>query len=465
MVRLLELRGFEPRALASIQARFFSSTGDVEMRRTRAGTSVSVVSFVLVLASAASAQDLPGLLTLPDAVQIARARNPSFAAAGNEVEIAEADRLQATRRPNPALSATSEGYPLFDGGRRPSFFSGQELTIRVDQEFEIAGRRGLRTSSAETGVNVARSQLGDERRRLELVVQRAYLQVVLAKADSQVAKAALDDIDQVLGIAKARLAQGEISGGELRRLQVERLRFVDDQFATELAIKNAKAALLAVMGFSDLTREFDVAGSLNEPVAAFSLPGVAVPQATLDRAAIEREALGVRPDLAAARNELLRSDTETQLQRALRTPNITFGGGYKRTLASNGVVFGVTVPVPLFNRNPGGIARAEAERRRAANRTTALEASVRLDVQQAVNAIEVNQARVRYIEEATLTAAREARDAATAAYQVGETGLIDFLDAQRSFRETLRIYNRALYDRRISDFEVAAAIGRPFVQR
>ena len=51
-----------------------------------------------------------------------------------------------------------------------------------------------------------------------------------------------------------------------------------------------------------------------------------------------------------------------------------------------------------------------------------------------------------------------------AAYRVGEAGLIDYLDAQRSFRETLRIYNRALYERRISDFEVAAAIGGPLVQ-
>ena len=82
-------------------------------------------------------------------------------------------------------------------------------------------------------------------------------------------------------------------------------------------------------------------------------------------------------------------------------------------------------------------------------------------MQQAVNAIEVNQARVRYIEQDTLTAAREARDAIGAAYQVGEAGLIDYLDAQRSFRETLRIYNRALYERRVSDFEVAAAVGGP----
>lgn len=421
-----------------------------------------VLLLVMVFAfhNRAAAQDLPAVLTMQDALQIANSRSPNAAAAVNDVEIAEADRLQASRRLNPAASTTSEGYPLFDAGPQPSFWDGQELTIRMDQEFELGGRRKLRTASAVAGVEVARGLLADARRRLELAVQRTYLQVVLAKAEREVADAALTDIDRVLSITKARLDQGEIAGGELRRLQVERLRFVDDQFAADLALRNAKAALLAVMGFIDLTRSFDVSATLTEPPAVLS--GVAAGSGTtLNRAALETQALAARPDLLAARGEQQRADTETRLQRALRTPNITFGGGYKRTLTSNGIVFGVTVPVPLFNRNPGGIARAEAEMRRASNRSTATEIAVRLDVQQAVNAIEVNQARVRFIEQDTLTAAREARDAIMAAYQVGEAGLIDYLDAQRAFRETLRTYNRALYERRISDFEVAAAIGKP----
>ena len=421
------------------------------------------MALALALAGQAWAQDLPATLTLQDALLLAARRNPTLAASVNDVEIAEADRLQATRRLNPAVTTGSEGYPLFSSPR-PALIDGQELTIRVDQELETAGRRRLRSENAAASIDVARSLLGDQRRRLALSVQRAYLQAVLAKADREVARASLADIDQVLGITKARLDQGEIAGGELRRLQVERLRFVDDQFATELALKNAKAALLAIMAFADLGREFDVSGELAEVPASLAAISTSATPVGLDRAALERQALAARPDLVAARGEERRADSATQLQRALRSPNITVGGGFKRTLTSNGIVFGLTVPVPLFNRNPGGIARAEAERRRAANRSAAAETAVRLDVQEAVNAIEVNQARVRYIEQDTLTAAREARDAIMAAYRVGEAGLIDYLDAQRSFRETLRIYNRALYERRISDFEVAAAIGGPSIQ-
>lgn len=431
------------------------------MLRTRA---LLITMLTLSTAVGANAQDLPAVLSLQDALELARIRNPTLAAAGNEVEMAEGDRLQATRRLNPAVSTTSEGYPLFDSGPKPSLMDGQELTIRFDQEIELGGRRRLRTASASTGVDIARGLQADQRRLVDLAVQRAYLQVVLAKAEREVARAALEDIDRMLGITKARFGQGEIAGGELRRLQVERLRFVDDQFATDLAFRNAKAALLAVMGYADLSRDFDVSGALTELPVVLTTFATAGAADTLDRAAIERQAMLNRPDLLAARTEQQRANTETQLQRALRTPNITAGGGYKRTLTSNGVVFGVTVPVPLFNRNPGGIVRAEAARRRAENRATAAELGIRLDVQRSANAIEVNQARVRYIEQETLGAAREARDAVMAAYQVGEAGLIDYLDAQRAFRDTLRIYNRALYERRLSDFEVAAAIGRPSVQ-
>lgn len=431
------------------------------MVRTRV---VFFTALMLVLAARVWAQDLPATLTLQDALQLARAQNPTLAAASSDVAVAEADLNQATRRLNPALTFGSEGYPAFEPSPHPPFWDGQELTIRFDQEIEIGGRRGRRSDAAVAATTVARSRLNDQRRRIDLAVQRSYLQVVLAKADREVARDALADIDRVLGISKARLDQGEISGGEFRRLQVERLRFVDDQFATELALKNAKAALLSILGVADLNRPFEVTGVLTEVPASLAAAGAGASSSVFDRAALERQALAARPDVLAARSEEQRADSETQLQRALRTPNITVGGGYKRTLTSDGIVFGVTMPLALFNRNPGGIARAEAAQRRAASQTAAAEAVVRLEVQQAVNAIEANQARVRYIEQDTLTAAREARDAIGAAYQVGEAGLIDYLDAQRSFRETLRLYNRALYERRISDFEVAAAIGGPSIQ-
>lgn len=422
-------------------------------------------------ASSSFAQEpaIPEQLTLSQALAIALERNPALTAIRSDVDIATADRVGARLRPNPALTVDSEGYPLGQSGG-PTFFNNQELTVRIDQEIELGGRRGLRTNAAEAAVETAHARVENGRRLLTLDVQRAYFQAALATADRDVARASLQEIDQAIGLNRSRFEQGEISGGELRRLQVERLRFVDDVFAAELALRNARSALLALMNIANLGQPFEVTEPLavNATPAASTAPGVVtavLPTAIgVQASLLVAAAIARRPDVLAAQREVTRADTQTRLQRALGTPNITVGGGYKRDFGTNAVVFGATVPLPFSNRNQGGVARAEAERQQAASRVRATELTVRLEVQLAANAVDVNRERVQYIEREYLTTARESRDIVLASYRLGAADLIDFLDAQRAFRDTVRTYNRALYEQRISIFELAAATALPAAQ-
>lgn len=417
--------------------------------------SLAVLFAAVAVHSYAQTLVVPERLTLEEALRLAAERNPSLAAARNGVEIADAQRVDARLRPNPAFTLDSVGRPLFQAAPTPD---DHEYILRIDQEIETAGRRRLRTQAAEGAIEVALAELRDQLRRLEFDVRRTYFQVVLAKADTEVARASLDEIDKVIGLNRARFEKGEISGGELRRIQVERLRFADDVFAAELAMRNARSALLSLFNVADLSQPFDVVEPLAPPagVIAATAPLRGGPLAP---AALQQQAAASRPDLLAAFRDEKRADTETRLQRALRTPNVTVGGGYSHLGGLNTVGFSVTVPLPVFNRNRGGIARAEAERRLAASTRAAVETAVRLDVQQAVNAVEVNRARVQYIEREHLQRARESRDIVLASYRLGTADLIDFLDAQRAFRDTLRTHNRALYEERISTFQLAAAVG------
>ena len=212
---------------------------------------------------------VPDKLTLADAVRIATERHPSVAAARNDVEMAEADRVTASRRLNPALTLSSDGYPLFESPR-PPFVNGQEFVARFDQEIETAGRRDLRTKAADAGVDAADLRVKDRVRQVRFEVRRAYFQMVLAKADIEVANGALAEIDRVIDLNRARAKQGEISGAELRRLQVERLRFVDDVFAADLTLRNARAVLLTWMNVPDLTTTFDVVEPLQPPSGALT---------------------------------------------------------------------------------------------------------------------------------------------------------------------------------------------------
>ena len=414
------------------------------------------VGCALLCTTVAAAQSLPSRLTLSEAVRIADERNPDVAAARNIVQAAEADRTAARALANPAFTFESEGSSIF---RSPAV-DEHEYSARLDQDLLIGARRRLQTQGAETGIAVAEAQAEDVRRRLHYEVRRAYLQAQLARADQEVAKASLEEIDRVIALNRARLEQGAISGVEFRRLQVERLRFADDVFGAELAARNARSALLALLNMPDLSQPFDLAETLVPPggETAVRLPA-------LDGRALTARALTQRPDLSAATAAVARAATETQLQRALRTPTPTVGAGYKHNGGNDTFVFGVTIPLPLFNQNQGAIARTEADRRAAENRAQSVRLAVNLDVQQAINTVDVNHARVEYIERESLKNAQETRDIILASYRAGAVNLIDFLDAQRAYRDTVRTYNRAVFDYRVSQFQLETAVGAPPVRR
>ncbi|MCX6545893.1 MAG: TolC family protein [Acidobacteria bacterium] len=398
---------------------------------------------------------VPARLSLDDALRIAEARNPQLVVAQQGVVASDADVMGAGKRPNPVFTLSSEGIPLSEQNR-PPFFDNQELAFNVQQELEPGGRRRFRTEQAQRGADVARAVSRDALRQLRFEVRRAYMQVVLAKVDDEVARTTLEEIDKVLALNRVRYEQGELSGVELRRLQVERFRFADDAFVAELALKNSRSALLALLDLRPLDQPFDTVDDLlPPPIAATIEPQPAATDAPISLA------LASRPDLDAARRERERAEAGFRLQRALRTPSIFVEAGVKRDFGANGLIFSFGVPLPIFNRNEAAVARASAEQQQATARLAAAEIQVSLDVQEALNAIDVTRRRVRYVEGEYLKSAREARDIVLASYRSGAATLIDYLDAQRALREALRTENRARFDYRISLFQYEAAVGTP----
>jgi len=428
-------------------------------------TTIVCLGLSLFLPLEGTAQDLtvPNRLTLQETLRLADARSPQLAAARQLAALARSDVTSAARRPNPSVTVEGEAYPLFESPR-PSFWDGQALTFRFDQEIETAGRRGLRMQAADTGVSVAHADIQESRRRLRVEVGRTYFQLVLAQADGASATAALSELERVIGLTEVRFNAGEVAGTELRRLQVERLRFLDDVLAAELATRDARAVLLGLLNAPDLNQPIDAIDPLPPPplIGADGTVIAGSDGVRLPLPALRELVLSDRPDVRRARLRRRQAETETRRQRALRTPNVTAGWGYRRHFGSNRMDFGVTVPVPLFGSlNPGGIERAEAERRRAEALADAAATTANVDLQKAINAVEISAERIRYIEGEYLVTAEESLDITQASYELGAANLIDFLDAQRTYRETQRVRNRALYALRISLIELEAALGLP----
>ena len=400
----------------------------------------------------AQESDIPSRLTLDAAIRLAIGRNPALLAAENEVQAFEGDRIAANKRPNPAVSLQAEDFPI---STNPGpYFETQEITLRFDYEIERGGRRRLRTEAAQQALESRRLAYQDRVRLLTLEVERAFSRAILAKSSLDASQSLLDETERMISLNRVRFEQGEISALELNRIEVEKLKFQDDVFQADLMMRNAKSSLLALLNAPDLSQDVEITGTLQVTGQA-SEPGLPprAPLAELLRIAYER-----RPDMASRLEEKRRADTETLLQRAIRSPNVTIGGGYKRNLTDNAVVYGVTFPVKIFNRNEGEIVRAEAERNRAANLVAAARKEIELNVQQAYSAVEVNRRRVEYIGTQYMKKAEEASRVTLESYNLGGATLLDYLDAQRAYRDTLRIYNQALFDERISLYELASSI-------
>ena len=408
---------------------------------------IGSVSALLPAQESAAPVATPNRLSLEMATEILLARNPTLLRERQNIAVARGGLVSARKLPNPEFQLSSESYPLFESNPGP-FINNSETILEFSQTIETAGKRRKRTAVALQDVQVSESSLQDIIRQLKLELKSRYFAVGLAKAQYELAQQVLADYDGVVKINEARYKQGEVSGFDFSRLQTERLRFLNDVIDAELQLKNAKANLLELLGADPGMTDFDVTDSLKASPLAVSIKD------------LQQQALQTRPDLIAQGQRVERGSRALTFEKSQAVPNITPSFGYKRNLNENAVAFGVNIPLPLFNRNQGGVAQANAQLEQQRYEQTRVELEVRKDVQQAVNAVEAQNRRVEALEKTYVASARRARDIAESSYKLGALELIGFLDVQRSYREALRSYNQALFDQRAAVSLLEAAIGK-----
>lgn len=392
---------------------------------------------------------IPPQLTLEQAMQLLLTQNPLLLRDRQNLAIAHANVQQARQLPNPELELNSESYPLFESSPG-SFLNNQELTVRAGQTIETAGKRGKRTLVARQELAATDSDVQNTVRQLRFELKRRFYSVVLAKAQHDLAQEILKQFDEIIRLNEARFKQGELSGLEINRVRAERLRFFTDVLDSDLQLKNAKTALLELLGVQDLSGSFEVIGNFSTSAPQLQLPE------------LQAEALQARPDLMAERQRLQRNQADVQLQKAEAVPNITPSFGYKRDFGINTAAFGVTVPLPLFSRNQGGIARANAQVEQQRHELDRILLGVRRDVQEAYQALQSRTELLHSLEQDYVPSARKAREIAQESYRLGALDLIALLDAERVYRETVRAYNVTLFDFNAAVFQLEAVVGKEF---
>ena len=395
-------------------------------------------------------------LTLAEAIQLALEHNPVLRVQEMSVRAAEAGVISASKRMNPQFSLNMEGYPLFESDRG-AFFDSQELTLRFDQTLELGNKRGLRTEVARLDTSIAEAQLEASRQQLISEVREAYFSTVRAQQELSIARALLSDMESIVRLNEQRLRVGQISGSEYRRSQLEHLSFLEEVEIRSLSLQNAQATLVSVLGFDDLQAKPGPVDALDT-----EWPNSADKEIPprLSEAELVDLAFTHRKDLKTAVRQQDRLTAETQYQKARFKPNLVVGGGYKRDGIQDGVVFGVSLPLRLFDSNEGGTARAEAEVIRSQHQVSFLQRVIRIEVHNALNRAMSAEKRKHLFEQQLLPQADEVRRLAREAYRIGGITLTDFLDVQRSHRTIQERYLKAQFDYRISLYRLSQALGR-----
>jgi len=255
-----------------------------------------------------------------------------------------------------------------------------------------------------------------------------------------------------------RVAAGSISPLELTRSQVAMLQFRSTVKRAELTLLTAKTKLQNLLGRRSPIDDFDVLGDLKVPLHPFGV-GLDTLQST---------AIDSRPDVKALDLAQVRSQSELRLQLAQGKVDYTWGTEYRRQQGVNGMAntLGLffSVPLPVFNRNQGEIARVRAEQEQLLRQIEALKAQVHTEVKAAYQEFRSARELVGSIESELLKPAEQARDTSAYVYRSGASSLIEFLDAQRAFNETMQSYHEAQAAYRRAVTQLNAIIGKEMIQ-
>ena len=395
---------------------------------------VGSAAYVSAAAAQTGSTARPAVISLDEAVREAIDHNLTLLAERYSVSAAQARIITAGLRPNPVLTLNGM-FPTsttLDNGVSP-----REQVVRTDVVFERGSKRERRIEVAEDAKSVAELQLLDTMRTIVLDVQNSVIDVALARQNLTLARESLDAFDAVVQVNTERVRTGDLALVELSRSRLAALQFQNDVRTQQSKLAIAQNRLKELLGRTDAGL-IDVTGDLRRDPDP------------IDLTSIRQRALEARPDLRALKADQARTAADVRLQIAQGKVDYTVSGEVHRQFQppltdSHGYVYGVylSVPLPIFNRNQGEMARARVEEQQAAARVAAREAEVYREVDAAYQSYAAARDIVTNIESRMLDQAREVRTTMEYSYRRGEASLIEFLDAVRAFNDTMHSYNEA----------------------
>ncbi len=379
--------------------------------------------------------------------------NPTLRAGKLGVDEFHAEETTADLRPNPNLALTVDQINPFDGGPPHSTFGSLMTVAAASYLHERRHKRELRLESAKGATEIAEDAQADLERTLLFTLRMAFVQALQAKAVLALAKENLAYYDKVLEVNRDRYKAGSIAQMDLDRLELQRIQYLADLQTADVNLRTAKIQLLALLNDQTPLDQFDVAGPY-EFAAQLAAPEE-----------FRRFAMESRPDLKAALRAIDKAETDHRLAVANGSTDPTFGFDVGRNPPIDQYIgFNVSVPLRIFDRNQGEKLRTQIDIDRNRRVADAARAQVYNDVDSAYATVHSTIVLLKPYKEMYLAQAERVRDTVSFAYQHGGVSLLDFLDAQKEYRDTELNYLNLIGSYLMAASQMNLAVGREVIQ-
>jgi cobalt-zinc-cadmium efflux system outer membrane protein len=385
---------------------------------------------------------------LQDLIDIAKRENPIL------------DVLKAKEDAARSSVVTAESYlnPEIELGTGPSRFRTPNTStnqrrnygVNISQPLEFPNVRGAKKAVAESRVNYASSVTEATMINLSLQIKKAFYDVLQNEAVLKIAEGDRDALKNIREKVALRVEVGEAPRYELIKADTELVAAQRDADAALLRISESKFYLRGLVSKS-LTDSFGLVGSL--PPSDINL-----------NADLLKNEITKSPKLKQIKASADIAENRLRLEEKLINPGLTLNAGVDQDPDITSYRFGISIPIPIWNQRQGQIGEAAAGYRELQAQYTDQELALRRDIESAFQRYLIAQQQVKTFESGLLDQAESVLKVAEAAYRYGERGILEYLDAQRTFRLVRKDYLASKYDYIVAILEIEQLLGMDILE-
>jgi outer membrane protein, heavy metal efflux system len=391
---------------------------------------IVLIGLVVVLPAEAQTPG-PVKISLDQAIQTALQHNHNILAARTSIQQSQAEEITANLRPDPTLLGDAE-YLSPTHLNTDYLSNSSEFDLGISYLFERGRKRQHRLMAAKDITAQTRSLVADNERSLSFNVASLFVGVQLAESTLELADRDLKSFQQTVDLSELSYKAGAISENDYLKIKLQLLQFETDFQQALLARAQALSDLRQLLGYESVSEDYDVAGAFDYQPLKGNVEDM------------QMKALQNRPDVRAAQQGVTAAKSQYGLQKAIGKRDVTGQVNYTHTGGVNTASLFGSIQLPIFDRNQGEILRASYAITQAEEQEKATNGQALTDVRDAYEGLRTNDRVVTLFRSGYLDVAQKDRDISEYAYKRGAASLLDFLDAERSYRATQLAYRQAL---------------------